>query len=298
LTSRLATLASVSRIHIVAIAAMGTLTFGWLLTGQYLWLVTSVCALDWFVVNLLNRVVDLPEDTANAIPGVAFVSRHRRGVLVTGVGLLGVSLIVTSVIFPWLTLVRVSYHLLGYAYNWPIIPGSRRLKERYFVKNSASALGFLLTLFGYPMATLAQECGVDLPSQGIGLMGLGVAVGYFFPLELSYEIIYDLRDEPGDRSAGIATFPVVHGPQFAGRLVIALCAVSFVILAGAYMLGLVPWRLAVMGAAPVVQVVWFWRLRRKGRVTTGDCITITWVGVILLAGYHVWELCGLPGSGA
>ena len=34
-------------------------SFGWIFTGEYPWLLAAVCAVDWFVVNLLNRVVDL-----------------------------------------------------------------------------------------------------------------------------------------------------------------------------------------------------------------------------------------------
>ena len=58
----LALFASVSRLHIVAIAALGTFTFGWLFTGRHLPQLAAITAFDWFLVNLLNRVVDLPED--------------------------------------------------------------------------------------------------------------------------------------------------------------------------------------------------------------------------------------------
>ena len=42
----------------------------------------AICALDWFIVNLLNRVVDLEEDKVNRITGVAFVDRNRRAIVV------------------------------------------------------------------------------------------------------------------------------------------------------------------------------------------------------------------------
>jgi hypothetical protein len=71
--SRAAVAVSVGRLHIVTIAALGTFTFGWLFTGRCPWLLASVSAFDWFLVNLLNRVVDLAEDQQNAIPGTDFV---------------------------------------------------------------------------------------------------------------------------------------------------------------------------------------------------------------------------------
>src|SRR5690349_24400158 len=90
----LATAVSVGRLHIVAIAALGCFTFGWLFTGHYPWVVTVACALDWFLVNLLNRVVDLREDEANAIAGTDFVARHKRAIVYVGFSLLGLSLVV------------------------------------------------------------------------------------------------------------------------------------------------------------------------------------------------------------
>ena len=84
----LATAVSIGRLHIVAIAALGTLTFGWLFTGHHPWFLALVCATDWFVVNLLNRIVDLKEDQANQIRGTAFVARHRRAVFAVGLALL------------------------------------------------------------------------------------------------------------------------------------------------------------------------------------------------------------------
>src|SRR5438067_3873915 len=130
------TAASISRLHIVAIAALGMFTFGWLFTGQHLWLLSAVCALDWFLVNLLNRVVDLKEDAANGIAGTAFVARHRRAILGLGFGLLAASLVAVHLRFPTVTPLRLAYHALGFAYNWPVLPGRRRIKQLYFWKNT------------------------------------------------------------------------------------------------------------------------------------------------------------------
>src|SRR4051794_40195784 len=99
--------ATVSRLHIVAIAALGTFTFGWLLFDRYPWMLAGVCALDWFLVNLLNRVVDLKEDRANGIAGTDFVSRHRRAIIVGGFGVLFSSLVGVYFVSPAITPLRV-----------------------------------------------------------------------------------------------------------------------------------------------------------------------------------------------
>jgi 4-hydroxybenzoate polyprenyltransferase len=292
------TFTSISRLHIIAIAALGTFTFGWLLTDTYLWWIAALCALDWFVVNLLNRAVDLQEDLANDISGADFVQRHRRAVLLVGFTVLAGSVLLAHAYLPSLTPFRIGYHALGMAYNWPLLRGRRRIKQLYFLKNTASAMGFLITLFGYPLAWLFDTAGTfDFP-PGVQWGTVAFAVAFFFPLELSYEVIYDLRDEAGDRAAGVATYPVVHGARWAGYLIQALLLLSLAILLVGYGAGMVPWRLAVMGSAPLLQFAAFRYLQAGGRVTTMDCVMLTWFGSLLLVGYHLWEVCGLPGSGA
>jgi hypothetical protein len=153
-TNGLALFASISRLHIVAIGALGALTFGWVFFGVSMPLVCAVAALDWFLVNLLNRVVDIPEDRANGIVGTDFVARNRRALVILGFGTLGVSLALVQVAAPMLTPFRIAFHTLGFAYNWPVLPGKRRIKQLYFWKNTASACGFVLTVFAYRAARI------------------------------------------------------------------------------------------------------------------------------------------------
>jgi 4-hydroxybenzoate polyprenyltransferase len=284
--------ASVSRLHIVVIAALGAFTFGWLFTGRHPWLVTAVCALDWFLVNLLNRVVDLPEDTANGIVGTDFVARNARALRTFGFATLAASIAVVLVVAPALTPWRLAYHSLGLAYNWPLLPGRTRIKQLYFWKNTASATGFLLTCFAYPLAWAHGALAPSVTATTIGLSG-----AFFFLFELSYEVIYDLRDARGDAEAGVRTYPVVHGERGAVRIVDALCAASLAALAIGFATHVLPWRVAVMGVAPLLQLVLYKRWLRRG-ITSADCVRLTWIGAGLLAAYHVWVACGLPGIDA
>ena len=284
--------ASISRLHIVAIAALGTFTFGWIFTGRYAFGLALVCAVDWFIVNLLNRVVDLPEDRANAIRGTDFVARHRRAILVVGFGTLGLSLAAVHLLHPEITPLRVAYHLLGLSYNWRIPGLGRRIKELYFWKNTASAIGFMLTVFGFPLAV----AGTEGLAPDVTAATIAVAAGFFFLFELSYEVIYDLRDAPGDSSAGVRTYPVVHGEAGAVRIIDGLILGSAVILVSGYAAGVVPWRLFVMIAAPALQLALYKRAFAAGRITSGFCVGITWVGAALLFTYHVWQIAGLPGA--
>jgi 4-hydroxybenzoate polyprenyltransferase len=285
----LRTFASVGRLHIVAIGALGNLTFGWVFTGRRPWLLAAVCGLDWFLVNLLNRVVDLPEDRINRIVGTDFVARHRRAILAGGFATLGASLVLSHLVFPSVTPLRLAYHALGLAYNWPLLPGRRRIKQLYFWKNTASAVGFLLTVFGYPLAA-ARALAPDVAPATIVAAAL-----FFFLFELSYEVIYDLRDAPGDAAADVRSYPVVHGERGAVRIVDGLLAASMAALALAWLAGVAPWRLFIMICAPLLQFAIYKRALRRG-ITAGDCIRLTWLGAGLLATYHVWQAAGLPGA--
>ncbi|MGZ5132805.1 MAG: UbiA family prenyltransferase [Caldimonas sp.] len=284
----IATAVSVGRLHIVAIAALGCFTFGWLFTGHYPWLVTIACALDWFLVNLLNRVVDLKEDAANGIAGTDFVARHRRKILYFGFALLGFSLVVLFPLAPWVLPFRLAYHLLGFAYNWPLF-GGRRIKQLYFWKNTASAAGFMLTVFCYPLAWARGQLW-----YGVGWSTVLATALYFFAFELSYEVIYDLRDAPGDARADVRSYPVVHGERGATRIIDTLCVVALALLAAAFIAHVVPWRIAILGVGPLLQIFLYKHFVKRG-ITSRDCINLTWLGASLLVAYHGWVLAGLPG---
>ncbi|MDB4970950.1 MAG: UbiA prenyltransferase family protein [Myxococcales bacterium] len=284
----IATAVSVGRLHIVAIAALGCFTFGWLLTGHHPWAVTVVCAVDWFLVNLLNRVVDLQEDRANAITGTDFVARHRRAILYFGFFVLGLSLILFVPFAPYVVPFRLGFHLLGFAYNWPLF-GARRVKQLYFWKNCASATGFLLTVFAYPLAWTRGQLGF-----GISWSTVAATAVFFFLFELSYEVIYDLRDAPGDARAEVRTYPVVHGEAGAARIIDALCLSALGILVAAWLVHVVPWRICILGVGPLAQLYLYKRILKRG-ITSADCINLTWLGVALLVAYHGWVLAGLPG---
>jgi len=286
----------ISRLHITAIAAMGVFTFGWLFTGVYPWLLTAVCALDWYTVNLINRIVDIEEDRANVITETEFAFRNRRLLLWAVFTLLFISIVVVHFLNPAITGLRIAGHLLGAFYNWPLLPGQRRLKQLYFWKNNASALGFLITVFGYPLATAVWGNRTHSFPPGITWATVAFSAVFFFLFEISYEVIYDLRDVKGDALAGIRTYPVVHGERTAIYIVDGLIFSSMAVIAVGYLFAFVPWRIFIMIAAPFLQLVVYKRAMRRG-ISARDCIRITWMGVAMLFIYNMWIIAGLPGVG-
>lgn len=288
-------LIAVSRFHIAALAAMGTLTFGWLFTGHYPWLLAGVCALDWYIVNLLNNVTDQEEDSVNQISGTEFTGRHKNRLIAIIIAVLISSLVLIHFLNPFITTLRITCHLLGFLYNWPLLPGRRRLKDLYFWKNTASATGFIITILGYPLApVLFYHHPSDFPAP-VSWVSVCFSALFLFFFILSNEIIYDMRDIKGDELVGMRTYPVVHGKRTASRIIDGLIACSVIVLFIGYMFHLLPWRIFILASAPVIQFIFYKQALRNG-ITATYCTAMTWVGAAMFLSYHLWLIAGLPGA--
>jgi 4-hydroxybenzoate polyprenyltransferase len=283
----LRTLFQISRFHIICIASVTSLTFGWLLTGRDLWLAPAVCALDWFLVNLMNRIADLVEDRANGVGGTDFVDRHAGPLTLGSVVLLVGSFPALHAIVPMLTVPRLAFQVVGLAYNYrliPWLPRRTRFKEMYLLKNSSSAGLFILSTLLYPAA---------LVDWNVSWARVAWLAAFFFPLELTYEIIYDLRDVAGDRLEAVPTFPVVHGEQVSRRIVECLLLVSGLALLAGFGTGGLRFREVVLLGGVIQQAIYFERKFASG-FTQADCVFLTYLGAAQVASYNVWIWLGLP----
>jgi 4-hydroxybenzoate polyprenyltransferase len=293
--SPLADALAIARYHIVLIAMAACVAFGWLMTGRYLIALSLVVALDWFLINLMNRVTDVAEDLENGIQGTARVARHARALTIGSFALMLGSFAATHLVWPTLTPFRVAVQVIGLGYNYDIVPtprGLSRFKEIYFLKNFGSSVLSVLTCFAYPLA-------ID-PAARVMPWGGVVTLALFFVLfELTYEILYDLRDIEGDRAEGVPTYPVVHGPERARQIIDGLLAASAVVLGAGLALGLVGVREGLMLAAPAIQLA-FYRPRYRRGLTPRDAILLTHLGTALLlfylGGTAAWLRLGLPAN--
>lgn len=288
--------AAITRFHILLIGAVAAVVFGWVITGTYPWGVGAIAGLDWFLINIMNRVTDLAEDAKNRIRGTARVARHQRAITAGSAVLLVGSIVGLHLVVPALTPWRIAVQVIGLGYNYPIVPSLRgltRFKEMYFWKNFGSALLFVLTCFVYPVAVAVADDTPRLVSDA----AIVALVLFFIPFELTFEILYDLRDLEGDRAEGVPTYPVVHGPTRARQIIDALLAGASVVLVAAVLAGALGLRELLMLVAPALQFVLYRRWWRRG-LTPRDCIVLTHVGtaqlVLFLVGTALWAEAGLP----
>lgn len=291
---------SALRFHIVAIAATATLVFGVLLRDRVYVGLALVCGLDWCIVNLLNRATDVEEDRLNGITATELVARHAGLVVRACVVVLVVSLgVAFFVVPPALALVRVLFHVLGLGYSFRYVPALRaradgrrfvRFKDLYAAKNGVSAFMFVLSVFFYPL--LAEG-----PPRVMAAPAIAVMIAFFFLFEQSFEVLYDLRDIEGDRAVGVPTYPVVHGVERGGAIVVGLCVVPVAILVAGKLARTIGARELLMAAAPIAMLA-FLRVRGPSKVSRADCIGVTYAGaallVVYLVGTTLWARAGLP----
>ena len=285
---------SIARYHIVLIAMTASLVFGWLTTGRYGWLLACVVGLDWFLINLFNKVTDVEEDLKNGIPGTERVLARKKLLTALCFALL-VGSFASHVVFPQLTPWRVLVQLIGLAYSYKLIPtpsGMKRIKELYFFKNFGSAFLFILTCLVYPISN--NDYTVTVSWSYVAALAL-----FFVPFEVSYEILYDFRDLEGDAQEGIPTFPVVHGSATAKKLIDALLALSVTTILIALMTGIFGLRELLFVVAPIAQL-FFYRPRLLRGLTSNDCIVLTHLGsaqlILFVVGTTLWLDAGLPAN--
>jgi 4-hydroxybenzoate polyprenyltransferase len=286
--SRCLLLLQLTRGHISLVATLAVLTFQTAFFGFYDWRVAAICCFDWFLVNLMNRFVDNAEDVENGVVKHSF-SPSTAKVGATASVLVGLASL--AVFYPWaprLLAWRIAAWMLAIAYNVKMYGLRKRLKECYFWKNIASAGGFLLTAFAYPIAQHAPELQGHFAVTQVVVVGL-----FFFVYELSFELAYDLRDVTGDQRRGIVTIPVAHGEVFTRRAIYALLGISITIMSIGFATG-VPWRISVMSFAPALHALYLGT--RTAPIRERDCVVLTMLCVVLLASYNLWIFYKLPFS--
>ena len=116
---------------------------------------------------------------------------------------------------------------------------------------------------------------------------------FFFPLELTYEVLYDLRDIKGDALEKVPTFPVIHGEAWSYRFCFTAIGISVVTPLLGYAVGPLRIREAVLCAGALQQALVFAYVRRHG-ATGPRVVNVTWLGAAQLASYCVWIAVGLP----
>lgn len=190
------------RAHNLSIAAVGVLAGGWIalravaLPASLCWAALSGIGLGAFG-NALNDVVDLEADRANRRADRPLVQRRLGPYAVAACIIGGVTVgVAAAALAGWSVLGAAAAALVLMAiYSWS-------LKPQPVVGNLAVAV-----VAGLPLMYGALAVGA--PADGTVPWALAAW------LHLMREIVKDVSDEPGDRTVGRRTLPVVAGPRAA-----------------------------------------------------------------------------------
>jgi len=239
----------------------------------------EVRSVDYFILPLAvacicqwNRLTDLQEDAVNCPEELAeALKRERRIRLFCYAG--GATAIVlalaTDPTWPVAAVVAAGA-AVGFFYSTSPWPGraALRIKNIFILKNLMSGIGWTLGLLVYP--ALRADHPLDGP--------FWLASAYMFLAVMAHEMIWDLRDEAGDRAAGVRTLPVVAGPGTTKAFVLAAMTVLAALIVASVAVHVVPpWWLLLIPHAGILAVVtaqfdgWF----RSSRLVTYLLVVMT-----------------------
>lgn len=216
--------------------------------------------LVFFAIYAIDRVAAEPDtDALNHPERERFTRRHARKLLGLCAVAYGAALVLAlrgglgRVLILALPLVAI---LL---YSFPFVPrpmarwlGFSRLKEILVIKNMVMAGTFATVLVLAP-----------LPAQGASVPWTLTALwGFLFVRFFINSVVFDMRDEPGDRLKGIQTIPVVLGGGRTRQLLHALNLALGVFLLAMPVLDLGPPAVAALAVGTPLTGWYLWRFVR------------------------------------
>lgn len=242
------------RLHVAAMPAVLTLFFadvlGFSVDVRY-YLIVTLNTLAGYWANMLT---DVTEDNANGRLSSVVVARHPRGFRLLTALAFGVALLL-SIPSGWgFVVYGFVLNLLGFLYSQPV--ASFRIKRRLVLKNVYPALFWSVSLLVGPFVYAHRALN----------LAMLYAVAAVFCWAAYVELMWDVRDAPGDRLAGVDSIPLMWGTAVTERILQVLNVAASAILVIAFVAGLnsSPWITGVIvGIATAVFTRFYFRTAEK-----------------------------------
>jgi chlorophyll synthase len=227
---------------------------------------TSQVVNDWF-----DRHVDAINEPGRPIPSGRVPGRRA---LYFALAWTALSVIVASLLGPWVLLAALVGLALAWAYSAPPL----RLKANGWWGNGAVGLCYE----GLPWFTAAAAVTGALPAPEIIMLALLYSLGAHGIMTLN-----DFKAIDGDRVMGVRSLPVQLGPRTAARLACAVMLLPQFLVIGLLFAWQRPFAGAVVTALAVAQAALMWRFLRDpvGRATwySGFGVTLYVLGMLASA---------------
>jgi len=200
-----------------------------------------------YSIYSLDRVTELDADSLTHPERASFSQRHAGLIRGSAVAAYVLALVLAGRQGAWsvaVTLLPLAALLL---YSFPLLPravarrvGFSRLKEVFVLKNVWVAG----TLAATPVLLVGVFHGAV--SEGTPLLAIGAFLLGRWAVNV---ILFDVRDEAGDRANGLRTLPVVLGRARTLRLLHGLNALLALLAVAVPLLGLAPPCFALLGVS-------------------------------------------------
>ncbi|MFA7198903.1 MAG: UbiA family prenyltransferase [Methanoculleus sp.] len=166
----------------------------------------AILMLVAFSVYNLNRKTDEDEDAINHIERYTFTKKYGSILFCSAICAYILALCLSALQGFGSLLVTAVPLTAGIVYSVPLFParlGFRRLKEVPFMKS-------LIVAFSWAVPpALLPVCHAALPAGAATVL-----VGLFlFFLVFVNTVVFDIRDEEGDRASGVRTIPTILGTR-------------------------------------------------------------------------------------
>jgi len=197
----------------------------------------TILFLITFSVYIVNRGMDVEEDTINQLERIKFIGHYKNSVLIIGILVYTIAIIIASergLIVVGSVCLPV---IIGLFYTIRWVPnglvkkvGFSRLKDIPLIKNVAVA-----GIWAYSTVFLL------LFYNSLPLILPAVILSVFIFLRCFINtLIFDIRDLIGDREMNIKTLPVIFGAQKAKNLLILLNLSTLILIAYSVFFNILP----------------------------------------------------------
>lgn len=175
-----------------------------------------------FSVYTLDKITDMDKDAASMPARVAFL-RGRKKIAIAYSSLAYVlSMIILFLGNPISSILVLVPIAANVVYGTKLIPGIPRLKDIPVMKNAIVAFSWALVTIMIPVTYHS------LPLSSHFLMPVMTVLFFMFVKMFINTVLYDIRDESGDKTNNIRTIPVLIGSKTTTKILLALNSTLFV----------------------------------------------------------------------
>jgi len=169
-----------------------------------------------FSVYTLDKIADLDKDVASMPTRARFLKGRRDLAIVYSSLAYLLSIIIVFVGRPLSSSLLLVPMAANIVYGTRLIPGVPRLKDIPVMKNAIVALSWAIVTVLIPVTYQSR------PSLSPSLSLVFVAIYFMFIKTFIDTVLYDIRDEAGDRINNVRTIPVLIGQKNTTKVLLIL----------------------------------------------------------------------------